>query len=290
MEFPSTAELIGLLGQSVERIRSLRWRNDYAAEGGSAAHTAWVSLQTPGGSVAFHAYAGAAGQIGAAEDNVLALELLLEDGVTSIAPFVVARAAIEASGRAFMLLDPQLTDKQRSELAVAEKLHELKTLETLMLAHDPSMSEEGVRSDLDDVRKRIRALKSAAGQEGLAVPASRPSFTDVVRDVLSPRDDPSYGLVAGASYSSLAHAVPHILVAHSWSLDSRLGHEWGVGFPELDYTTIRDLVQVVQIAFVKAISRQVDAYGWPPSSWTRWRRHVRATLLRSLRAPKVPGQ
>jgi hypothetical protein len=106
MERPDLDEIISLLGESVDMIRTLRWRQDYFPEMGSPAHKAWINFHNPVGGPAYQAYHLAAGHLGAAEDNVLALELLLNEGSSSVAPFVVARASIEACGRAHLPLDP----------------------------------------------------------------------------------------------------------------------------------------------------------------------------------------
>lgn len=117
---PSRHDVTALLGTSVEVIQGLRWRNDHFPESGSPAHRAWIHVRQPHGSVAFHAYANAASQLGAAEDSIRAMELLLHEGNHSVAPFILARAVVEACGGAYMLLDPNLPEDERSALAVRE--------------------------------------------------------------------------------------------------------------------------------------------------------------------------
>ncbi len=266
------AATVLIVAASLSTARSYHLRRSVALE-----------LRIPGELPSFHAFAFAASQIGAAEDN--ALGLLLEDGSFSLAPYVLARAAIEASGRAFLLLDPSLTELERTEWAVAEKLHDLRTLERLMLANDPDLGGGQVRADVADVRRRIAGLLHGARSDGLQI-RRRPRFTDVLKAVLDPGNN-TLGAIAAVNLSSIAHAAPEAIVATTWALDNTLGHEWGVGSAELDDTSIVDLVVSVLLPYVRAVSRQVDAFEWPPSSWTRWVSHVRSVLVRAVRGRRT---
>lgn len=287
MEEPTRHDVTALLGTSVEVVQGLRWRNDHFPEPGSSAHRAWVHVRQPHGSVAFHAYANAASQLGGAEDSIRAIELLLQEGEHSVASFVLARAVIEACGRAYVLLDPSLPEDERSALAVREKLEELHTLERLMHSRDPHGLDPAVQADLSDTRRRLTGLQDGARDAGLIVPRERPSFTRVVNEVLSLDENGTLATIAVAGYSSLAHAVPLMLVANAWRQDSSLGHEWGVGFSEPDYSQVVDLVVTIMLAYSRAVSRQIDAYDWPRSAWDRWVGHVRAVLRRAIRASQA---
>jgi hypothetical protein len=286
MERPDLDEIISLLGESVDMIRTLRWRQDYFPEMGSPAHKAWINFHNPVGAPAYQAYHLAAGHLGAAEDNVLALELLLNEGSSSVAPFVVARASIEACGRAHLLLDPALSDKARSELAIGEAVYELHSMERLVIAHDPRLESDQVRSDLEHIRHRVRSLRQKANEGGYQVPG-RPRFIEVVRGVMAiGTADETFGGVTAELYSAIAHAVPLILVSVASNLEESLGHVWGVGFSDIDEKTTRDLVVAVLVAYFKPVTRQVEAFGWPPSSWTRWCAHARVVLRASMRDPR----
>lgn len=63
------------------------------------------------------------------------------------------------------------------------------------------------------------------------MPRERPSFTRVVNEVLSLDEDGNLATIAVAGYSSLAHAVPLMLVANAWSQDNSLGHGGASGSP-----------------------------------------------------------
>lgn len=280
--------VVSLLLESVERIRALRFRNGYAPEGG---HQLWNDLlelrgsPDPFQSYALLAYSIAAAQLGAADDHLIALETLLLDVGSTVAPYVLARAAIEAAGRASMLLDPALSARERAGLAVREAIHDLEQLQRLMKAHDPDRTSPEVRRDIETVGQGLKALQRDAEARGLVVPRARPSFTRVVRSVLSTgADDDVLGRVTAVSYSSISHAGADILMALTADAADPDGHPFKVGFVDLTDEAITDIVIAVLVAHVPAVSRQVSAYGWPSSSWTRWRGHVRAELRSALSA------
>lgn len=166
---------ISVIGESVDVVRALRARNFHTPEQGSDVHLAWAEFHAGHPSACYYAYSRATAQIGAAEDHLLALQGLLEYGGSSVTPFVVARAGLEASGRAFALLAPDLSDSARSGLAVAEKLHELGTLQRLILASDPTMSGDKARVDLADTKKAALSLRRAAKEPASTFSSARVS-------------------------------------------------------------------------------------------------------------------
>lgn len=279
MQPDAVASVLSLLSDSVDTVRALRWRNDHFPELGSPAHAAWINIQIPGRSVAYHAFEAASAQLGAAEDELLALHVVLEGGDLSVAPYVLARAEIETCGRAFVLLDPALSEDDRSALGLAEKLHELTTLERLCLAQE---DDESLHEVLLDIRRLIGDLSRTAKRAAIVVP-QRIGVARAISEVLQSADDDRSGTVGAASYSSFVHAVPRILMAHAWSLDPRMGHEWGVGFSDMAPKHTLHLAGNALIAYSNAIDRQVAAYGWPPSAWNRWKGHIRAAFRRSVK-------
>jgi hypothetical protein len=284
-EFPID-EVFACLSESVDRIRALRERNGYGPEPGSQVFNERVFMQRadahPFDSLCFFAYDLAAAQLAAAEDHIQAMgSLLLEAGAT-VAPFVLGRAAIEASGRAALLLDPGMSAKDRAALTFAERLNELRMLRRLMLAHDPRGESGKVTADLSKVDERIAAIRSYAREQGVELP-ERPSFTHVVRRVLSSGEEADpFGAIVMAVLSSVAHAVPDILVAHTVDPDDPRWEPFQVGFVELEDQVVMDLVIGVLRAYSRAVKLQIAAYGWPPSSWDRWIAHVRVVLRRAL--------
>jgi hypothetical protein len=280
MQREPVADVLSLLSDSVETVRALRWRNDHFPELGSPAYIAWANIRIPGRSVAYHAFEAASAQLGGAEDELLALHLVLEGGDLSVAPYILARAAIETCGRAYVLLDPDLSEDDRSALGLAEKLYELATLERLCQAQDDG---DSLHEVLLDIRRRIGDLRRTAKRAAIPVPR-RIGVTKAIEGVLRGADDDRSGTIAAATYSSFTHAVPRILMAHAWSLDPRMGHEWGVGFSDMGPKHTLHVAGNALIAYSNAIDRQVAAYGWPPSAWSRWKGHIRVAMRRSLKA------
>jgi hypothetical protein len=73
-----------------------------------------------------------------------------------------------------------------------------------------------------------------------------------------------------------------MLIAHTSALDKSLPDAWGVGHAELNATTTFDLVLCPLSAYSKAVTRQVEVFGWPPSAWRRCSAHSRAVLRRNF--------
>jgi hypothetical protein len=110
-------EMANLLGTSVNQMRSLREANGYAALRESPLITQLVREKRTAdlfSAIALLGYETAAAQIAAAEDHMLGMATLLAGGQSMVAPFVLARSAIEASARASYIVDPN--SPPRSEL------------------------------------------------------------------------------------------------------------------------------------------------------------------------------
>jgi hypothetical protein len=214
---------------------------------------------------------------------MLALSMLLSWRSSSVAPATLVRSAVEASGRAFVFMDPGLSDAERGVLALAERMHEHQQFKKLVQSNPLfEARDEQALADLRDANGRISAIRRAAKDRGWVVP-QRSSFTSVVRAVLEGADKGSFGRVS-VMYSSIAHAVPHLLVVNSWMLDGKTDDEWGVGWQELDDEVVLEFTLVTLSAYARAVHRQIEAFGWPPSAWERWLGHARAVLRRSLPA------
>jgi hypothetical protein len=276
-------DVIDLLREAVEGVRRLRARNHFAPDAGQFV---MELLEYPVAT----AYSSAARQLGAAEDNALALGLVLAHREMSIAPCVLARASIEASGRAWNLLDPELTARDRLGFAISERLNDLHELERLMISHDPFGDGETRDRDLASVRSHIIKLRNAARAKGVVVPR-RPSFSHTVRSVLAfSATDDEFGRVVAATYSAFAHATPELLLARTVSPIYPSGHDFMVGLTELEDSAVDELVLAVLLAYSRAATRQAETYGWPLSSLKRSAAHARAVLRRALRAETNTGR
>jgi hypothetical protein len=278
-------EAISCLGRSVDQVRALRERNHYAPAPESRVFNEWILVQQkdahPFDSLCFYAYELSAAQIAAAEDHIHALGLMLLEGTATVAPFVLGRAAIEASGRAALLLDNGIPDRERAALAFAERLHELGELRKLMESQN-SVNNSRVKEDIRGVDVQIRTIRGHAHDQGVAIPA-RPGFTHVVREVLTQDEErDSWGTRTARVYSALAHSVPDILVSQTIDHDDRVWDPFRVGLTDLRDSAAIDLVFSVLVSYARSVDLQIAAYGWPPSSWKRWLAHVRASLRKAL--------
>jgi hypothetical protein len=85
-----------------------------------------------------------------------------------------------------------------------------------------------------------------------------------------------------ARYSGVAHSLTHALLDIASVGPSGRPHPHYVGFNRLDAGSVLDLVIMSLGAFMPAVAEQIDAYGWPPSSWRRWSVHIRSVLRRQV--------
>jgi hypothetical protein len=271
-----------LLGESVERIRALRYRNGYTPEGGFQVMNDWSALPGVveyGRSPAFAAYARAAAQLGAAEDHLLGLDMLLRDGRTSLAPYASARAAIEAIGRARLLINKGGSATVRAGLAYAERLEELKALSRFIPIEVPDAQE--AKASRQALSEAIRQLRATARTERIPI-LSYPSFSDAFRAALATQDDKLRGAEVAARHSAISHGLTHALLDIAATGPKGWEHPFNVGSSTLDPGSVLDLIITPLGAFLPTVSEQIAAYGWPPSSWELWRGHVRSVLRHQL--------
>jgi hypothetical protein len=250
----------------------------------------WSGEFEPGLSTRAQNIAGV--QLAAGEDLMLSLEAALFGG-HAVGPYVIARAALEALGRAHELLDPGLTPRSRAIAGLNYDLTSYYAALHLERRHpsDPS-SERGQTAKA--IRSRISELERKARQFGFAVQPSkgnRPpvveipvsSYSEVITKLLPEGHEPhGWGRVLAAAYASFAHADPLAIL----SIGDARGEEV-MDLNQLDGLTLDEeaivtVVSPVVFGHLAAYQRQVDAYGWGQSKWRDWSRHARFIIRRHV--------
>lgn len=259
------------LGDLVDSIRGIRYRSGYGPEPWAkmwADAILFSQSSDPVEPIAGSAYDLAASQLGAADDHVLALEAVLSYTETGVAPYVLGRAAIEAAGRAYQLLDPDISHRERAVLVLAESLSQLYAFRDLIRAHTPDDSRQEAKTDLAEVDADIDEIKRYLRQQGLPIP-NRAGFSSILRNVLAMPGSFHFGVLTAVLHSAVAHSVPNILVTLTVGDREVKPHPMNVGLIGLDEGKVMDLVLAVCLAYSRGVSRQVEMYAWPPTAWKR---------------------
>jgi len=287
-------DLHDLLLRGVGKARKQRRSRDYLFEEGSRAHSEWFWYQRGpafGPGFTAQAYQIAGLQLAAAEDLMLALEGALEGGHV-IAPFVLARAALEALGRANHLLDPDLGARGRAEAAMS---YELKGFHALLQVDrsaplDPG-SEEAQAGD--QVQMYIRTLEDDARRLGFDVTPGKgraapmvghqlPGFSQAVHDLLPLGEPRALGRTLATAYSAFAHADPVMFRTLGTAAGYGIRDMSELDSLEFDEQEVLAIVSPVVVGHLATYERQILSYGWGKTMWDKWSRHARFVLRRHI--------
>lgn len=132
------------------------------------------------------------------------------------APFVNARAGLDAAAYAFWLVEPQLGAELRVQRGMAFRLHN---------AREQLRAPAELTTAKDRGRSAVASIKESAAELDWTVPGKKqraavggselPFPKDAIDRVLSYRQDPGYESVADLSwwfYSGVTHAAPYALM------------------------------------------------------------------------------
>lgn len=231
------------------------------------------------GAAALNAYMVGAGQIGAALDFVSGMVHLCRPAVHRYAVFSAGRAALEASSRAWWLLDENLTREERARRGLKERCRGLR--ERMRLEKAMGLSTVPALRRMVAVRNRARSL-GFVGRIG-----SPPDATDLFRSAF---------VAAGLSLdeggfvmkqlSGYVHVAPWAILAQLQPVDSEDGaaerdarttlHTPSIRPRELAYT-IDSVVRV----FILAFTAQVASFGWDVKRWSSESSRVKRDLRRA---------
>lgn len=281
-----------LLEGSVQRIRLLRDRHGYAPSAGSPLGRELRrfeegEISEPEAMALMYHWITAA-QLAAAEDNILALRIILRDGNLSISPVVLARAAIEAAARAAFLLDPELSANERASYVTAEKLYELGQMRRVIIAHDPRNESRKVQSALREVDRSILDLQNWLDHHHVQR-LSRPRFTGVIERVFRElADDGTYAAIATNNFSAVAHAIPEMVLDYIADATRDEWHPFSSETRQSVDEKIVDVVMAVLVVYTRAVNLQINTYGWPHASWSAWFREVIGLLRSQVNVIKQP--
>ncbi len=215
----------------------------------------------------------AALQVTSAVEHLEAVTRLLEDDPMVFAPATVTRAALEAAGRSWWLLDAELPLDQCLHRAITERLYGI---------WENRKFPEAIRPKVVWDRKINRILSEAEargipnGRGSTSVPpyvgAKRPASTRLIRDLLGSAE---LGSVVYRHLSAIAHATPSLAMAidpEAAEQDLRAAHL----VVQADSVILLTLGGT--LGFSSAFDRLLVFFGWDPWAWTRWSRFALSKL------------
>ncbi len=227
-------------------------------------------------------------QMTSAAEHLEGVARVLEDEPMVFVPASVARGAVEAAGRSWWLLDPNLTLDQRVHRALTERLYGI---------WENSKYPERVRGREVWERKIARILGEAARRE---VPFAtgtdrrapyvgaerRPPSTRLTQELFGSKE---IGAVVYRHLSAIAHATTSLARGVDPDLEE---HEVTPAGAHLVVNA--DSVILLGLgaswAFSSAFNRLIVFYGWDATSWLSWRQFRLSKLWRMLEAVPRTGR
>jgi hypothetical protein len=222
-------------------------------------------------------------QVTSAVEHLEALTRLLDDEPMVFAPATVTRAVLEAAGRCWWLLDPNLPLDQCLHRAITERLYGLWEDSKYPEAVGPkAVWERKIERILGEAE--ARGIRNGKGSTYVApyVGAKRPAATQLIRDLLG---SPELGSTLYRHLSGIAHATPSL----GMSIDPEAAKQ---GLTTAHLVIRPDSVILLTTAgilgFSSAFDRLLVFYGWDPWAWAKWRQFGVAKLSRMLNEAPSP--
>jgi len=141
----------------------------------------------------------------AAADNLEALITLVRLGKLAVAPWVTARATLEATSQAIWLLDPAISIEERVGRSLGLRYRSLRAQETLFREKAMAESLEAVHRRMEDVERVAMTLgfskqrTKADKLSGIGLP--RPDLTSLVASLLGSTD--LYRILSGVAHGDV---------------------------------------------------------------------------------------
>jgi ribonuclease HI len=275
------AELGSLFAGLNEVARNYQYSNDFQPAPNSIA-TREVNKEQPvlagdwSAKPVYDAYAMAASALFGAEDHLDALTRILKDPTPRVATATLVRGVLEASGRAWWLLDPGIGARLRVARSMTERLFNL---------GERMKIEADIGKQTIEAERRIEKIVSSARHKGFrvlpgkpeAIEERRPGNTELSAMLLSGSEE-KFGRVAYRYLSAVAHANQSgIMAGLNRERDPQSVHDF-IGVPDISPSAIEPLVAMAAIAFVASFDRQVKLFGWEARTWVSRRNRALKTL------------
>lgn len=281
-------ELKNIMQGSMRCIRDLRIESRYAPHPGSQTEreihdgTSLVAEWTRTPVQDCHATPNA--QLGSADDYMSMMVASFDAGAV-YSPHVLARATLEASARAYELLTPSWDVQTRVLAGMTERLYGLSELARLPIPSAQEYANARITRFCRGAVQLNLTILPATRHQPIAIERRRTSMTNVIKALLD--DDDSEAPIGGmlANYlSSVAHSVGPAIIGQLESMGEIPGSPgMRYGRPTLTVAAMISQGSATLLGYLRAVSRQVDFYGWDTATWKSWQIHAMQTGRRLLR-------
>lgn len=236
------------------------------------------------------AYLAAALPLVSAQDHVELLAHCIGTGPLAHAYSTVARGAMEAAGRAWWLLEPDLDDSRRLGRYMTDRLyswHETVRLAAGISDADPAAGEEQVRKieRVGACAERHGFLVRTERRLAVAIGEPRPSSMKLLDAILADADD---GVGTGSTIyrmlSASAHATLYGLLRPTQVVQRHTDGSALAGVA-VDDEQLAQITLGPVLAFSRAITAFSHQWGWDVDmqDWGLQARDLATTLARSVR-------
>jgi hypothetical protein len=222
-------------------------------------------------------------------DHLHALRVTLQSEGVVVAHVTLARAALEAFGRAWWVFDPSLDGRQRVARGLTELLYGMR--QNLGLG-PPLVDRERTTTRMDEivsgaVARSLTLLPQKGDSRAPEIGERRPEATELIRQLLEGSDS-QVGAQLFRVYSAMSHSTMPGL-ATLIQADFR-GERKAIGRLTLDPVLRYALLGFSILGLDAALSRQAEVYGWTGSlSFKAYRATLHPFLRRLHRALEGPN-
>lgn len=212
-----------------------------------------------------------------------ACQLLSEGEAPVFAHIVLARSSLEHAGRAWWLLDPGLTIRQRIVRGFNERLNSLS--EQIMLAPERDArrkARDRIRGILDEGQRiGFRKLPAERGRP-TSLDEKRPSSTQLMGRLLEIGGDETLGKLVYSYFSAVTHGTAFGLT-QSVDRDTAIAPP-ELGLPQTALFTSSQAVCTVLTGLIlgsgRALKARNDLFAWESTEWS-------SSMVAALRAARA---
>lgn len=205
--------------------------------------------------------------IAAAEESIeCGCRLLSQEPLPVFGHIVLARAALEACGRAQWLYEPEIDVRRRVARGMTERLYSLEAQARLAdEVGDHTRIETRRRSILNEAARQGFTIK---GKKLTAIGEPRLGATETVEHALGDGSDPALGRVLFGYFSAVSHGTVYGLVQ---SMDVVRSEEPlrpdTIGHLKTDSGAVNSVVAAMVLAYIEVVERERKLFGWQDDQW-----------------------
>lgn len=229
----------------------------------------------------------------ASEDYLYSLSQLLVEPVSQFGFMPVARSAMEASARAWWLLDPGIEVSTRVARGLTERLHNVHEQIKILREFNVDLSSQQERLGIIFESAQRWGLNLVVDKNGqpIAVGERRPTTTGLIGRLSdSAYLDEAVAVGVYRLFSGGAHAVFYALKEGFEYLEDPEGRHDRLAVPKVSLDAVEMPASVALLIWVAAMDRAVGLYGWKRNHWDSWKQHaLKVGVIRRLKMRQELG-